>query len=70
MLHATHPLDKHAQAMHDEAMHDKAQELVHEMRRAEQEEEKRRMNDAQFYILVIGIPFVIIYGVLIYTYGG
>ena len=56
--------------MYEKAMHDKAQELVHEMRRAEQEEEQKRKDPAQFYCLVIGIPTIIIYGVLIYTYGG
>ena len=49
---------------------EKAQDLAHEMRRAEQEEEQKRKDDAQFYCLVIGIPAIIIYGVLIYTYGG
>ena len=52
--------------MYEKAMHDKAQELVHEMRRAEQEEEQKQI----FYCLGIGIPTLIIYGVLIYTYGG
>ena len=60
MLMAIHPLGMHAQAMHDKAMHDKA----------EQEEEKRNQDEAQFYCLVIGISVIIIYAVLIYTYGG
>ena len=40
------------------------------MTQKEQEEEKRRQNDAQFFCLVFGIPVIIIYAVLIYTYGG
>ena len=43
---------------------------VDEMRRAEQEEEKRAKDDAQFFCLVFGIPVIIMYAVLIYTYGG
>ena len=60
MLKKIHPLGKYAQAMHDKAMHEKA----------EQEEEKRRQDEAQFYCCVFGIPVIILYGVLIYTYGG
>ena len=59
MLHAIHPLGKHAQAVHEKAMQDKA----------EQEEEKQGQDDTRFGCLVFGLPILIV-GVLMYTYGG